>query len=854
MGLFDLLRRDVAPTIDPQDKDDDGERIRAPKELPILPLKNTVVFPLTVLPLIVQKPRSVRLVEDAIVADRLVALVALRDPDVEEPKPNDLYRMGTLAVIHRLARAPDGGLHVIVQGVERVRVNEFIQTQPYMRATVEEAPDAEEEGVEIEALVRSTTDLFQRLVGLAPYLPEGTSANALESNDPRQLTYTIATSTRMQMATRQQILQEDRISEKLRMLIAVLTREVEVLELGNKIKSDAQSGIEKLQHEYFLREQMKAIQRELGESDEQATEQRDLKEKILSAGMPAEAEKEALRELDRLSKLPVAAAEYSVIRTYLGWLTELPWQIVSEDNYDIAAARQVLNEDHYDLFKIKDRILEYLAVRKLRQERNRTQGAPSPTTESPAMLDDASGPSGPPTPSDEPVDSIRREREGVILCFVGPPGVGKTSLGRSIARALGREFIRQSVGGVHDEAEIRGHRRTYIGAMPGRIIQAIRRAGTRNPVFMIDEIDKIGSDFRGDPSSALLEVLDPEQNREFRDHYLDVPFDLSQVMFITTANVLDTIPAPLRDRMEILQLSGYTEDEKTSIAKGYLLRRQIQENGLRDDEIRFTDDALRRIIREYTREAGVRELERRIGAVCRKVATKVAEGPSEPTVVTPDSLKDYLGAPPYYHQVAERTEVPGVAVGLAWTPAGGDILFIEATKMKGSKGFVMTGQLGEVMKESAQAALSYVRANAAELGIDETSFADLDIHLHVPAGGIPKDGPSAGVTMATALASLLKGQPISAGVGMTGEITLRGQVLPVGGIKEKVLAAHRAGIDTICLPRRNEQDLEDIPKDVREKTTFVLVDRVEQVFETAFGNSQNLQGRNTRGENEQGAG
>lgn len=839
-------------TLDIGEREDD-EGLAFPAELPVLPLKNTVVFPLTVLPLIVQKPRSVRLVEDAIVADRMVALVALKDPQVEEPKPSDLHTMGTLAIIHRLARSSDGGLHVIVQGLQRLRLGEFTQTQPYMRAKVIEAPDVQEEGVEIEALVRSTTDLFQRLVGLAAYIPEDTPANALEGSNPRQLTYMVATSTRMSMETRQEILEADRVSDKLRRLLAVLTREVEVLELGNKIKSDAQSGIEKLQHEYFLREQMKAIQRELGENDETAEEQRELRDKIAKAGMPEEAEKEALRELDRLSKLPVAAPEYSVIRTYLGWLTDLPWSATTEDNYDIDRARRVLDEDHYDLDKLKDRIVEYLAVRKLRHERRTQAGeqanpaAPEQSDATDAAVSPAVSPAveSPATPDDTvPGDYIRLEREGVILCFVGPPGVGKTSLGRSIARALGREFIRQSVGGVHDEAEIRGHRRTYIGAMPGRIVQAIKRVGTRNPVFMIDEIDKLGSDFRGDPSSALLEVLDPEQNREFRDHYLDVPFDLSQVMFITTANVLDTIPAPLRDRMEILQLSGYTESEKVAIAQGYLIRRQLRENGLHPDEVTFDEDALRGIIRDYTREAGVRELERQIGTVCRKVATSIAKGAVTQVAVQAATLPTYLGKPTYYYEAAERTQVPGVAVGLAWTPIGGDILFIEATKMKGGKGFTVTGQLGDVMRESAQAALSYVRANAETLDIS-ADFADLDIHLHVPAGAIPKDGPSAGVAMATALASLLKGVPVNDGVGMTGEITLRGQVLPVGGIKEKVLAAHRAGLRTVCLPRRNERDLEELPKSVQSEMSFVLVDRVEQVFETAFGSSENadLQGR-----------
>jgi len=786
-----------------------------PVELPILPLKNTAVFPLTVLPLVVQKPRSVRLVDDVVVADRMVALVALRHPEVEEPTPADTYRMGTAALIHRMARTPDGTLHIIVQGLERIRITEFTQTEPYMRGKVEVAPDVMEKGVEMEALVRSTIDLFRRLVSLAAYLPEEVVSNTLNTDDPRQLAYLVATSTRMELSTRQEILELDSVSDKLRRLLTVLSREVEVLELGKKIQTDAQSGMEKVQREYFLREQLKAIKKELGEEDEQAVETRELREKIEKAGMPEEARKEASRELERLSSLPTAAAEYSVIRTYLGWLTDLPWQKVAKDNLDIKEARRVLDEDHHDLERIKERIIEFLAVRKLRQER--------------AQVDSAAA---------EARDTIRREREGVILCFVGPPGVGKTSLGRSIARALGREFIRQSLGGVHDEAEIRGHRRTYIGAMPGRIIQAIRRVGSRNPVFMLDEVDKIGSDFRGDPASALLEVLDPEQNREFRDNYLDVPFDLSQVMFITTANVLDTIPAPLRDRMEILQLAGYAEEEKLSIAQNYLISRQIRENGLRGEEISFAEGALRRIIREYTREAGVRELERQIGMICRKVATQVAAGSSEQVVVDAEAVTSYLGNPPYFYEAAERTQIPGVATGLAWTPTGGDILFIEATKMKGNKGFTITGQLGEVMRESAQAALSYVRSKAQELGIDEDAISNLDIHLHVPAGAIPKDGPSAGVAMATALASLLKSVPIQGELGMTGEITLRGQVLPVGGIKEKVLAARRAGLKVVCLPRRNAKDLEELPEAVRSEMQFILVDRVEQVFDVAFGNSE----------------
>jgi ATP-dependent Lon protease len=672
----------------------------------------------------------------------------------------------------------------------------------------------EDEDVESEALMRNVVDLFGRLVALVPHLPDELMMAAAGTDDPRQLVYLISTSMRMELQDAQEILELDQVTDKLRRLTNILNRELEVLELGKKIQSEAQSEMEKMQREYFLREQLKAIQRELGESDEQQMEIEELRTKIAESGMPEEAEKEALRELSRLEKLPTAAAEYGVIRTYLDWLTALPWAVATEDILDIPHARQVLDEDHYDLDKIKDRILEYLSVRKLRMERAEDR-----------EQDEL-----------QPQDLIRREREGVILCFVGPPGVGKTSLGQSIARALGRKFIRMSLGGVRDEAEIRGHRRTYIGAMPGRIIQTIRRVGARNPIIMLDEVDKLGADWRGDPSSALLEVLDPEQNREFRDHYLDVPFDLSQVMFITTANILDTIPGPLRDRMEILHLSGYTEEEKVNIANGYLVPRQIRENGLRPSEVSFSDEALRAIIRDYTREAGVRSLERQIGAVCRKVATRVAEGETEAVSVEANQVSEFLGKPIFFFEGAERCDQPGVATGLSVTAVGGDILFIEATKMPGQKGFTITGQLGDVMKESAQAALSYVRSQAENLGFDQDFFDASDIHIHVPAGAVPKDGPSAGVTMATALASLLTGRLVRADVGMTGEITLRGQVLPVGGIKEKVLAAHRAGLHTVVLPMRNEKDLDDLPDDVREEMKFVLVDRVDEVLETALRN------------------
>jgi len=799
-----------------QRTDEDWPHI--PSEVPVLPLRGVVVYPLTVIPLSVGQPRSIRLVDDAVLDNRLICLVTSKNEENPEPGPDEIYRIGTIAMVHRLLRAPDGTIRLIVQGLERVRIHEFTALTPYLKARISTAPEIQEDSLEMEALMRNATELFRRLVDLVPYIPEELLLAATNVEEPRQLVYLIATSMRLDIADAQEILEIDDVKDKLLKLTIILNRELEVLELGKKIQSEAQSEMEKMQREFFLREQVKAIQRELGEGDEQAMEVEEFRQKIEAAGMPEEAEKEARRELDRLSKLPTAAAEYSVIRTYLDWLTSLPWQVKTEDNLDISHARQIMDEDHYDLEEIKERILEYLAVRKLREERKEEL-------------------------EKREQDEIRREREGVILCFVGPPGTGKTSLGRSIARALGRKFIRLSLGGVRDEAEIRGHRRTYIGAMPGRIIQAIRRVGTKNPVFMLDEVDKLGTDWRGDPASALLEVLDPEQNREFRDHYLDVPFDLSEVMFITTANVLHTIPEPLRDRMEILELSGYTEEEKIKIAQQYLIPRQIRENGLRPEEISFTPESIRQVIRDYTREAGVRNLERELGSICRKVVTQIAEGKVESAIITPAKVSEYLGKPKYLFEVAERTEMPGVATGLAWTPSGGDIIFVEATKMPGSKGFILTGQLGDTMKESAQAALSYVRSKAKEFGIPEDFFEKVDIHLHLPAGAVPKDGPSAGVTMAAALVSLLSNRPVRSDVGMTGEITLRGQVLPVGGIKEKVLAAHRSGLRTVILPKRNEKDLEEILEEVRKEMTFILADRVDQVIEAALLNGDSSSGQ-----------
>jgi ATP-dependent Lon protease len=783
-----------------------------PDTLPILPLRGVVVYPQTGVPLTIGQPRSVRLVDDAIAGGRLVGLVASRDPEKENPGPEDLYKIGTVASVHRLFRAPDGTMRLLVQGLARFRLGEFVSTEPYLKAKIELYPEFEEDGLEVEALARSVRNQFQRIAELLGTIPQELVSSILDLDNALQSVYLVANFQRMELAQAQEILELDSLRDKLRKLVEFLTHEIEVLEVGQRIQNEARSEIEGMQRDYFLREQLKAIQRELGETDEIAAEVEELRKKIDEAKMPEEADKQSRRELDRLARLNTASAEYGVIRSYLDWLIALPWSKTTKDNLDIKNARKVLDLDHYGLKDVKDRILEYLAVRKLRSERKEEISKHAKD------------------------DVIRREREGVILCFVGPPGVGKTSLGRSIARALGREFIRISLGGVRDEAEIRGHRRTYIGALPGRIMQALRRAGTRNPVFMLDEVDKLGVDFRGDPASALLEVLDPEQNSEFRDHYVEVAFDLSQVMFVTTANSLEPIPGPLRDRMEIIQLTSYTEGDKMSIAKGYLIPRQLRENGLRKTEVKFGIDAIRTLIRSYTREAGVRNLEREIGSVCRKVVTKIAEGRKTIVKITPALVREFLGPARYYRmeEIASRTSLPGVVTGLAWTPTGGDVLFIEATQMPGSKGFQLSGQLGEVMQESAKAALSYVRSRAKKLGIDPEFFQKTDIHLHVPAGAQPKDGPSAGVTMATALVSLLTGKPIKPDVAMTGEITLRGQVLPVGGIKEKMLAAHRAGLKTVILPWRNEVDLEELPKEIKQKMDFKFAHTMDDVLKYAL--------------------
>jgi ATP-dependent Lon protease len=731
-----------------------------------------------------------------------------KDAEIEGAGPDDCYTIGTIATIHQMMRVPDGSVRLAVQGLERMRILEWVTEEPYLVGKVEKAPESIEDSVEVEALSRNTLDLFQRLVQLVSHMPDELVTAALNVDDPRHLVYLVATNLRMEPEERQKLLELDSVRDKLIQLNAFIAKELDVLELGKKIQSEVQDEVSKNQREFYLREQMKAIQKELGESSETEAEVTELRRKIEESGMPEEAAKEARRELDRLSKLPPAAAEYGVIKTYLDWLTSMPWNRSTEGEIDIAKTRQILDEDHYDLEKIKDRILEYLAVRKLKQ-----QIAAQQVEEG-----------GEPEPSREP-----------ILCLVGPPGVGKTSLAQSIARALGRELTRMSLGGVRDESEIRGHRRTYVGAMPGRIIQAIRRAGTNDPVFVLDEVDKLGSDWRGDPSSALLEVLDPEQNNTFRDHYLDVAFDLSKVMFIATANLLDQIPGPLRDRMEILELSGYTDEDKQKIAQKYLVPKQVKAHGLPKESHPITDEGLTYIIQHYTREAGVRNLEREIATVYRKVATRTAEGREVPASIGPEEIREYLGRPRFFHEErAARTEQAGVAIGVGVTGVGGDIMFVEATRMSGKGSLTVTGQLGDVMRESATAALSFVRSRARDLGIDPEFYRDADIHIHVPAGAIPKDGPSAGTAMTTALISLLTGVAVREDVAMTGEITLRGQVLPVGGIKMKALAARRSGVTTFVLPKRNEADLDDLPQELRDEMTFVLAETMDDVLAAAM--------------------
>ena len=777
------------------DRDEKGkdDKVIIPEELPILPLRGTVLYPDLILPIMVGRKKSVKLIDDAMDSDRIIGVITQKRSEIEDPKETDLYSVGVAALILRMIRELDGSQRVIVQGVSRVKVKEYIQREPYYKARSEAIDEGMAQGVEIEALMMNLKNLFQRAVELAPYLTSELGTMVSNIKSAAILADLIASNLNISTTEKQGILETFDIRERLTKVHLFLNKEVQVLELGNKIQSQVKEDMDRTQREYYLREQLKAIKKELGELDEHSSEIKELKDKIKKAKMPPEALTAAEKELDRLAKIPPASAEYTVARTYLDWLAELPWSETTEDNLDIDNAQKILDEDHYDLEKVKKRILEYLAVRKL-----------------------------------------KADMKGPILCFVGPPGVGKTSLGKSIARTMGRKFIRISLGGVRDEAEIRGHRRTYVGALPGRIIQWIKKAGSNNPVFMLDEVDKIGMDFRGDPSSARLEVLDPEQNFSFSDHYIDVPFDLQKVMFITTANVLDTIPPALRDRMETLELPGYSEDQKVMIAKDFLIPKQINEHGLSLEFIEFQDAAIQTIISSYTREAGVRNLEREIATTCRGVAKDVARGIKEKVVIVQENLHKFLGPVKFFPELAERTSNPGVATGLAWTPTGGDIIFVEATKMRGEKGLTLTGQLGDVMKESAQAALAYVRSKSKELGIEEDFFEKNDIHIHVPAGAIPKDGPSAGITMFVALTSLLTNKPVRNDVAMTGEITLRGLVLPVGGIKEKVLAGMRAGIKTIILPKKNEKDLEEIPEHIRNQMNFKYIQRMDEAIELAL--------------------
>jgi ATP-dependent Lon protease len=781
------------------DTGSDTERpVQVPSELPVLPLRDTVLFPNSFMPLAVAREASVRLVDEANGGGKLIAVFTQKDASVEEPLQDDLYPVGTVTHIHKLFKLPDGSLRLIVQGLARVRLERIVQTRPYLRAAVAVADDVlrDEDHLEIDALQRNIKSNFQQVVSLSPLLSDDLQALAANITDPGKLADFIASSlATIGTSVRQEILSTLDVRARMDTLNRLLIKELEVLELGSKIQSQVQSEVGKNQREYFLREQLKAIQKELGEGDEQAKEIEELRNKIDAAGMPETVKKEALRELDRLSKMPVAAAEYTVSRTYLDWLIALPWAKRTDEVIDLRHTKEVLDADHSGLEKVKDRVLEYLAVRKLNP--------------------DVKGP---------------------ILCFLGPPGVGKTSLARSIANSLGRKFVRVSLGGMRDEAEIRGHRRTYIGALPGQIIQGLRRAESKNPVFILDEIDKLGSDFRGDPASALLEVLDPEQNNSFRDHYLDVPFDLSEVLFLTTANVMDPVPPPLRDRMEVLELAGYTEEEKVKIAFEHLIAKQLKNHGLTADHIEFTEPAIRTVIRGYTREAGVRNLEREIAALCRKIARRRAEGDETRVVITPDEVVSLLGAPTFLdEEIENRTKDPGVAVGLAWTPAGGEVLFVEASRMQGSGSLTLTGHLGDVMKESARTALSWFRANAQHYGVDPAFYKDSEVHLHVPSGAVPKDGPSAGVTMVAALASQLTHRPVRGDIAMTGEISLSGRVLPVGGIKEKVLAARRHGIKELILPRQNEKNVkEDLTEDLRRELTIHYVTEIAQAVAIAL--------------------
>ncbi len=778
--------------------------VGATRELPhnvgVLPLRDTVTFPDMLVPLNVGQPRSVDLINDVLRGDRAIAMIASRNAQAETPSPDDLYSVGVLGVVARMIRVPDGTLRVLIQGGQRIRIDGWVRTEPYLVAEIAEAPDVVHPTTELTALMRNVQHTFTDIIEQVPYLPEELQIMVANVDDPSVLAHLIAGALRIPTEEKQALLEELDVAKRLRRLSEILARELEVVAIGSKIQSQVQSELDKGQREYFLRQQLKAIQEELGETDQIQAEVNELRAQLDAIELPEVVAKQVERELARLERLQPAMAEYGVVRGYLEWIAALPWDKTTSDNLDLDHARRVLDEDHYDIEQVKERILEFLAVRQLQGGRE-------------------------------------SQPAGSILCFVGPPGVGKTSLGRSLARALGRKFERISVGGVRDEAEIRGHRRTYIGAMPGVILRSLRDAGARNPLLMIDEIDKMGADFRGDPSSAMLEVLDPEQNHAFRDHYLDLPFDLSHAMFVTTANTLDTVPGPLRDRMEVIPLAGYTEAEKLEIARRYLVPRQIERNGLTRSRIAFSDAALRVIIADYTREAGVRQLEREIGTICRKIARQVAEGSLKRKVtISEPRARELLGKRKFFSETRRRTSRPGVATGLAWTPVGGEVLFIEATAMPGTGRLTITGQLGEVMQESAQAALSYVRSNTEELvpGLAEDWFATHDIHIHVPAGATPKDGPSAGVAMTTALVSLLSGRPVRADVAMTGEITLTGLVLPIGGLKEKALAAQRGGIHMVIAPARNEQDIDEIPEHLRKDLEFRFVETIEEALETAL--------------------
>ena len=768
---------------------------KVPDTIPLLPVRDVVVYPFMILPLFVGREKSVRAVDESLSRDRLILLVAQRDAEKEDPGVDEIHSVGTVAMIMRMLKMPDGRVKVLVQGLTRARVLGIERRDPYFEARIAEIHEAEgvTSAIEVEALIRSVKELVSKSVTLGKQIAPDVVVIVSNLDHPGRLADLVASHLDLKIEQAQEVLDLFDPIQRLKKIGELLSKEIELLEVQQRIQSQAREEMDKTHREYYLREQMKAIQKELGETDDRGQELQELEQKIKKAKMPAEVESEAKAQLGRLSRMHPDAAEASVIRTYLDWLIELPWSRQTKDKLSIKQASKILDEDHYNLEKVKERILEYLAVRKL-----------------------------------------KKKMKGPILCFVGPPGVGKTSLGRSIARAMGRKFVRISLGGVRDEAEIRGHRRTYIGALPGRIVQGIKQAGSNNPVFMIDEVDKVGTDFRGDPSSALLEVLDPEQNFSFSDHYLGVPFDLSNVMFICTANLADPIISALRDRLEIIDISGYTEEEKLHIAKRYLIPRQYQEHGIDGKRLLITDEAILKIIDEYTREAGLRNLEREIARVCRKVAREVAEGKRGQTRATATVLQRYLGAPKFLPDPEQETDEVGVATGLAWTQAGGDIIYIECSILRGKGNLSLTGHLGEVMKESAQAALSYARSRAADLGIKDDVFTKCDIHIHVPAGAIPKDGPSAGITMATALLSALTKVPVKWDVAMTGEVTLRGKVLPVGGIKEKVLAARRMGIHTVLIPARNDKDVKELPANVKRGMEFILVDHMDRVLEGAL--------------------